>query len=105
MLVRYWHLSALIFPLRIPDINYLRELALVAAYFGLNIAAIIGFIQLKTWRTLIASIAIIFTTIFFSAEYIPFASQFVAEPYRFMAMIIGNLLILFIIVGLRRQRG
>jgi hypothetical protein len=102
MLFRYWHIGLPIFSGHFNNEYHLRIVALILIYFGLNLAAIIGLVQLKTWRTLITCIAILFSTIFFATAYIPFIGELFAYPYRSYAMILGNLIVLLIVFLLRK---
>lgn len=105
MLVRYWKIAEVIFSGHINNVNHLRIVALVVAYFGLNIVAVIGLFQLKAWRTVVAGSAILFSTLFFSTSYIPFIAEWFAKPYRFYAMIIANLIVLLAVICLRKHKA
>lgn len=103
MLVHYWQIARVVFSTH-TNISHLKITALIIIYFGLNIAAIIGLFQLKSWRTLVACLAILFSTLFFSTSYIPFIDKFFAPSYRFYAMLAVNLIILLVVISLRKNR-
>lgn len=104
MLFHYWKIGALMFSGNTHSNGYWRTVALVFTYFCLNIVAIVGLFQLRTWRTFVACLAIAFSTIFFSTAYLFFINSFFAKPYRPLMMIIGNIVV-FLMVLLFHKRG
>jgi hypothetical protein len=105
MLVWYWRIGTVVFSGHITETNHLRTVALVIAYFILNIAAIIGLLQLKSWRTIVSCIAIIFSTLFFSTAYIPFLTHLIAKSYHPYLMIVGNIIVFLCVIFTHKGRG
>ena|SRR3990167_7975281 len=72
-------------------------------FLTLNVTAAIGLYRMQWWGFVSAYVAIIFSTIFFSACYLPFFDRLFPVNYVGIALLIANTMVLVLVICLHVQ--
>lgn len=104
VVINHWRvITNITLPSHIGWLNYISTVSIL--FFALNITAAIGLLRFKRWSFFVSYMAITVSTFFFATPYIPVITHFIPHHFRYIGMIIINLLIMLWIFSLHRKPG
>jgi len=104
MVVLHWKVASILFPISVANYSLNSLYVVLAALFLiLNLVGAFGLYKYNKFGLWFGCAAIIFSTIFFHAAYIPFVSKLIIEHYRpYVAIGLNAALVLIILILYRK---
>lgn len=100
-IVHLWDMDKIAHPFIVTSVFFR---SLVICFYVLNAAAAIGLILGRPFGVVLGAIAIIFTTFFFAAPYVPYLAETLFPPaYKMIANIVMNVILMVVMIVVRTR--